>query len=182
MQWKSMYGGVALVVLCAAGTASAETPSKKTAVERGEYLSKIGGCNDCHTPWIMENEKPKPDMSRMLSGHPADMELPSPPEPKGPWVWMGAATNTAFAGPWGISYATNLTPHATGMKEWTEAEFIGAMRTGKHRGKGRPILPPMPWFAIAEATDEDLKAIWAYLKSIPAMDNAVPAPQPPGSE
>ena len=160
--------------------AQSNSPRHATEEERGKYLTTIGGCNDCHTPWAPGPDgQPAPVKERLLSGHPADMELPPLPEPRGPWIWAGAASMTAFSGPWGISYATNLTPHDTGMGTWTEEEFIGAMRTGKHRGEGRPILPPMPWFSLAEATDEDLKAIWAYLQSIPPIDNRVPAPEPP---
>jgi hypothetical protein len=89
---------------------------------------------------------------------------------------------TAFAGPWGISYAANLTSDsATGIGAWTEEQFIKSMRTGKHLGaeNGRPILPPMPWPFISKMTDEDLSAVYAYLKSLPPVSNRVPAPTPP---
>ena len=88
---------------------------------------------------------------------------------------------TAAVGPWGVSFSANLTPdEETGIGDWTEEEFIGAVRTGTHRGIGRPILPPMPWFNLAMATDEDLQAIFAYLQSIPAVANQVPdAIEPP---
>lgn len=89
---------------------------------------------------------------------------------------VGAGTNTAWAGPWGISYTANITPdQKTGIGLWTEDMFIGAMRTGKQMGNGRPILPPMPWNWYAKMTDDDLKSIFMYLKSIPPIDNAVPA-------
>ena len=90
---------------------------------------------------------------------------------------------TAWAGPWGVSFSANLTPDMeTGIAEWEESTFIQAMRTGKHQGQpiGRNILPPMPWPMIGQATDEDLKAIWAYLRSIPPINNQVPFPVPPG--
>jgi hypothetical protein len=87
---------------------------------------------------------------------------------------------TAWVGPWGISFAANLTPDmVTGSGAWTEEAFIAAMRTGKHLGAGREILPPMPWFNLTNATDEDLSAIFAYLKSIKPIENMVPAPVPP---
>lgn len=149
------------------------------AVRRGEYLVTIGGCNDCHTPFKMGANGPEPDMERMLSGHPESLVMPPPPTPVGPWLWSGAATNTAFAGPWGVSYATNLTPDQnTGMGVWTEELFVRAMRTGKHYGTSRPIMPPMPWQNLAQATDEDLKAIYAYLRSIKPIQNRVPDYQP----
>jgi hypothetical protein len=79
-------------------------------IERGKYLVTIMICNDCYTPYKMGPKGPEPDMSRMLSGHPEQMKMPPPPKPSGPWVASFAATNTAFAGPWGISYTSNLTP------------------------------------------------------------------------
>jgi hypothetical protein len=89
---------------------------------------------------------------------------------------------TSFVGPWGISYAANLTPDsATGIGAWTEDVFMKTLRTGKHLGmeNGRPILPPMPWEFIGKMTDEDLSAVFAYLRNLPAISNRVPAPVPP---
>jgi mono/diheme cytochrome c family protein len=144
-------------------------------VERGRYLVAVGGCNDCHTPFKMGPKGPEPDMAQMLSGHPASAKLPPPPRSDGPWVWHGSATNTAFAGPWGVSYAPNLTPDEdTGLGAWTEHVFVSALRTGKHLGFGRPILPPMPWQGYAQMTDDDLKAVFAYLKTVPPRKNKVP--------
>jgi mono/diheme cytochrome c family protein len=144
-------------------------------VKRGEYVVTIGSCNDCHTPWKMGAKGPEPDFTRRLSGHPAEMVMPPAPKPTGPWLWAGAATNTAFAGPWGVSYAINLTPDdASGLGKWTEAMFVEAMRTGKHAGVGRPILPPMPWPALAAMNDADLKAVFAYLRSIKPIKNMAP--------
>jgi hypothetical protein len=145
-------------------------------VKRGEYLVSTSGCHDCHTPWKMGPNGPEPDMSRMLSGHPEDLEVPPPPAPKdNVWIWSGAATNTAFAGPWGISYTMNLTPDRnTGIGIWTEDLFIRTIRSGRHWGHGRPILPPMPWTVYRNMTDEDLKAIFAYLRTIPPIVNHVP--------
>ena len=158
-----------------------ETPTAGD-VKRGAYVVSIASCNDCHTPLKMGPKGPEPDLTRLLSGHPADMVMPPAPKPTGPWLWTGAATNTAFAGPWGVSYAINLTPDATGLGNWTEAMFVKAMRTGKHGGVGRPILPPMPWQALAAMTDADLKAVFAYLRSIKPIKNipppAIVAPPP----
>jgi hypothetical protein len=149
-------------------------------VGRGKYLVAVMICNDCHTPFKMGPKGPEPDMSRMLSGHPEQMKMPPPPKPVGPWTASIAATNTAFAGPWGISYTSNLTPDKnTGLGIWTEDMFVKAMRTGKHMATSREIQPPMPWHFIGQATDEDLKAIFAYLKSIPPITNHVPDYEPP---
>ena len=183
-----VLAGVALalgpVSAPAAGVQSSETQVVRD-VARGGYLVKIMGCNDCHTPFRLGPNGPEPDMSRMLSGHPQLLVMPPAPDlGAGPWLFAGSATNTAWAGPWGISYTANLTPDAkTGIGKWTEEMFIGAMRTGKQMGNGRPILPPMPWPWYAQMNDDDLKSIFLYLKSIPAIDNAVPPPviaPPPG--
>lgn len=88
---------------------------------------------------------------------------------------------TAFAGPWGVSFTANLTPDPeTGvLRDYTEEQFIRALRTGRHQGQGRQILPPMPWPFIGKMTDEDLKAVFAYLRQIPPVRNKVPDPIPP---
>ena len=166
----------------AKSTADSATPTA-SRLERGKYLVNFGGCNDCHTPLKMGSKGPEPDFSRMLSGHPGDMQLPPPPKlENSPW-FAATAGMTAWAGPWGISYAANLTPDEnTGLGIWTEEMFIKAMRTGKHMGESREILPPMPWQNAATLTDEDLKAVFAYLRSIPAIKNQVPEPIAPGGK
>ena len=114
-------------------------------------------------------------MSVMLSGHPQALVMPPPPALSAPWMFAGAATSTAFAGPWGISYAINLTPDdETGIGLWSEQVFVNALKTGRHMGVGRPIMPPMPWSSTAAMTDDDLKAIYAYLRSIQPRKNQVP--------
>ena len=160
--------------------AQPEPAAPAVSVERGEYLVTIAGCHDCHTPWKMGPEGPAPDMTRMLSGHPEEMALPAPPALQPPWGASFALSMTAYAGPWGISYATNLTPDEnTGMGIWTEQMFIDAMRTGRHMGASRQILPPMPWPWYGKMTDEDLKSVYAYLRTIPPIHNRVPTPVPP---
>jgi len=80
---------------------------------------------------------------------------------------------TAWAGPWGISYTRNLTPDKeTGLGSWTEQQFVDTIRNGREQGRGRQILPPMPWPAYRNMTDADLKSIFAYLKTIPAITSA----------
>lgn len=148
-------------------------------IARGGYLVRAMGCADCHTPMTMGPQGPVPDFARGLSGHPQGMALPPAPAAQGPWGWGGALSKTAFWGPWGTSYASNLTPHASGLGGWTEAEFIGSMRNGKHRGSGRPVAPPMPWPAFSQLNDADLKAMFAYLMAQPAVSNEVPPYQPP---
>lgn len=153
-------------------------PAAQTQIQRGEYLVKFGDCSACHTPLKFGPNGPEPDMAKFLSGHPEDTKLPPDLKP-GPW-FAATAGMTAWAGPWGISYAANITPDTnTGLGIWTEEMFLATMRTGKHMGAGRPILPPMPWQASSNLTDEDLKAMFAYLKSMPAIKNRVPEPVSP---
>jgi mono/diheme cytochrome c family protein len=151
--------------------------------ERGKYLVTLAGCHDCHSPKVFESGAPEPDPKRLLSGHPANEKLPEVPwSAISPERWGAIANNhfTAWAGPWGVSFTANLTPDtATGLGSWTEEMFIKALRTGKHQGEGRPILPPMPWPMISQMSDEDLKAVFAYLRTLPSITNAVPEPLPP---
>jgi hypothetical protein len=119
-------------------------------------------------------------MTRALTGHPAGMTMPPAPAVPMPWMWVGAATNTAFAGPWGVSFTANLTPdEETGLGTWTEEMFIQTMKTGKHQGKGRPVLPPMPVSVLAQLTDSDIRSLFAYLRSLKPVSNRVPAPIDP---
>lgn len=151
-------------------------------VKRGEYLVQTMGCNDCHSPKIMTPQGPAPDPKRLLSGHPSD-EVLAPIADKN--VLKGYALFsmglTAGIGPWGTTYAANLTPDETGLGNWTLEQFGKAVRQGKSKGmdNGRMLLPPMPWQNLVNLSDADLKAIWAYLRSIPPVKNVVPAPVPP---
>jgi len=156
------------------------TTDVERQIERGRYLVNAGACNDCHTPWTMGPDGPHPDPARLLSGHPGLLQLPPAPEPVGPWIMSVAATNTAWAGPWGTSFTANLTPdEETGIGSWSADTFVQALRTGKHMGIGRPILPPMPWPMYSQLEEADLRAIFAYLRSIPPIENRVPEPLPP---
>jgi len=150
-------------------------------IARGEYLVWFGGCNDCHTPWKMGPRGPEQDFSRRLSGHPADLKMPPAPAlPAGPWAMNASGTMTAWSGPWGVSFTANLTPDKeTGLGDWTEEMFIATMKTGRHQGKGRPLLPPMPYFNLQKLSDEDIKSVFAYLQSLPPISNRVPAPIDP---
>lgn len=163
---------------------TAESPGAAVVddVKRGEYLVQTMGCNDCHSPKIMTPQGPAPDPKRLLSGHPSDEAL-APIADKS--VLKGYALFsmglTAGIGPWGTTYAANLTPDDTGLGNWTLEQFGKAVRQGKSKGmdNGRMLLPPMPWQNLVNLSDADLKAIWAYLRSIPPVKNVVPAPVPP---
>jgi hypothetical protein len=158
--------------------------SQAEMISRGKYLVTGSSCNDCHSPKMMTPMGPVPDTTKLLSGHPGAQPI-LPIDKKalqpGNWVLIGPDL-TMFVGPWGISYAANLTPDsATGIGTWTDDVFIKTLRTGKHLGQdgGRQILPPMPWNFVAQFSDEDLKSIFLYLKALPPISNKVPAPVSP---
>jgi len=163
-------------------TDNAWLPAKDSAarVKRGEYLVKTIGCDDCHSPKKMGPHGPEIIPELRLSGFPKTAKLPeldTKAVQKG-WVLL-APDLTAAIGPWGISYASNLTSDQTGIGNWKEENFLKAIREGKLKGidGSRPILPPMPWFTYRNMTDEDLKSIFAYLKTIKPVNNAVPNPK-----
>jgi mono/diheme cytochrome c family protein len=178
----------ALVVASTAWTLAAhaaETAGAPAAaadpVARGKYIVSTSGCHDCHTPFKPTADGgAEPDFSRALSGHPESLLMPAAPTPQSPWLMTAADTNTAWAGPWGVSFTANLTPDPeTGLGKWTVRNFKDTIRTGRHFGRGRPILPPMPWPVYRNLTDEDLEAVFAYLQTVPPIRNKVPAPRPP---
>jgi len=180
-----LAAGLLCVAIAVTASAQKRDPKIAAMIERGKYLVTIGSCNDCHSPKIMTPKGPAVDESKILSGSPAGQPIPALPDGVlGPGKW-GAITSmdlTIWAGPWGVSFTRNLTPDKeTGLGSWTEAIFIKALRTGKDMGEGRPILPPMPWEMIGKATDGDLKAMFAYLQSLPPVKNAVHDPIPPAA-
>jgi len=174
----ALLGAIAVAPPADAGEPGALTVEQAA---RGKYLVSTSGCMDCHTPMKMGPNGPEWDLSRTLSGHPEDLKMPPVPAlPPGPWLVVSGATNTAFAGPWGVSFSANLTPDPdTGLGQWTVQDFKNTIRTGRHLGRGRPVLPPMPIPMYRNFTDADLEAIFTYLQSIPAISNRVPEPLPP---
>jgi hypothetical protein len=155
----------------------------ESQIKWGEHLITVGACHDCHTPKKMTEFGPVLDSARWLSGHPAGMpgiDIDRKMiQQKGLVV---TATLTEWVGPWGVSYAANLTPDGTGIGTWTEEQFFTALREGKSKGiaSARSLLPPMPWDMYRHLTDAEIKAVFAYLKSVKPISNIVPAPVPPG--
>jgi mono/diheme cytochrome c family protein len=172
-------GFVLAVMSLALWPAAEGTRSEDT--QRGKYFVDGSGCGDCHTPWKMGPSGPEPDQARLLSGHPEGLPMPAAPRlGQGLWQIVASITFTAWHGPWGTSFTANLTPdRETGLGLWTAENFVAAIRTGRRMGRGRQILPPMPYPALRNLTDDDLRAIFAYLKSIPVLVNKVPDPIPP---
>ena len=154
--------------------------SREEIIQRGKALVSTSACHDCHSPKIFTNEGMIPDTTRLLSGHPRDESFPKIPVEREGWVLFSMGL-TASVGPWGISYSANLTPDDTGIGNWTYAQFETAIRKGKYKGLegSRPLLPPMPWQQFKNFTDQDLEAIFTYLKSIKPVNNLVPAPVSP---
>ena len=149
----------------------------ESQVKWGEHLVIIGGCNDCHTPKKMGPNGPEDDMSLMLSGHPAQM-------PPANFDRMEAAkkglivtqTFTAWTGPWGTTFAVNLTSDSTGIGGWKEEQFLKALKEKKWMGleNTRPLMPPMSMMPATLMSNDELKAIFAYLKTTAPIKNVSP--------
>jgi hypothetical protein len=146
-------------------------------IQRGNYLVTIIGCSDCHSPKRMGPQGPETIPELMLSGYPAD--LPIAPIDKNVlqkgWILFSPDLCSAV-GPWGISFSANITSDATGIGNWPKENFIRAMKLGYFKGieGGRLLLPPMPWEDFAKMSDDDLNAIYAFLKSTKPVHNIVP--------
>jgi hypothetical protein len=166
-----------------------ETPKMAFAgfesqVKWGEHLVTVSACHDCHSPKKMTDHGPDIDSSLLLSGHPSQMDVPNIDRHELESKGVTATTDlTSWVGEWGISYTANLTSDATGIGNWKEDQFIYAIREGKMKGlpESRPMLPPMPWQMYRNMTDDELKAIFAYLKTTKPIHNIVPQPTPPVS-
>lgn len=175
---------VASIAACksSASDKKAERPTVPTdPVTRGAYLVNGMGCDDCHSPKRMGPNGPEVIAELRFSGYPADRPIQQPDggDLKKGFVLMGP-DNTSSVGPWGTSFAANISGDATGIGNWTEEQFLTAMKQGKSKGvaTNRMLLPPMPWTVYRNLNDEDLKAIFAYLKTTKPVHNVVPAPQP----
>ena len=165
-------------------TVSENKTDSSVLVKRGEYLVTIGVCDDCHSPKIMGPKGPEVDMERRLSGFPGTRPVPSyNKELMQSGIVQFNEDFTSAAGVWGISFAANLTGDPTGIGNWPLENFKHAIRHGKLKGMetGRDLLPPMPWTNFSKMTDEDLEAVYSYLKTIKPVNNVVPAPLPPAT-
>ena len=123
-------------------------------VRYGAYLAgPVAHCVECHSPAGADGMA---DLTRLGAG------------------------GFAFHGPWGVSYAANITSDLeTGLGRWTDSEIVASIH-GARRGGGR-VLPPMPVdYYVSGISPADLEALLAYLRSIPPIRNAVPGPEPPG--
>lgn len=177
---------VGCMLLIAACNNTASTEEKPAAalsnaelIKRGEYLVNAVGCDDCHSPKKMGPGEPEIIHELRFSGYPETRPLQKADSNvvKSGWGLVGSDL-TAWVGPWGMSFSANISSDVTGIGNWSEAQFFKAIREGKYKGldNSRPLLPPMPWFVYKNFSDEDLKAIFAFLKSTKPVENVVPAP------
>lgn len=161
---------------------TAATLSQQELIERGAYLVTIAACNECHSPKVFTAQGRIADPKRLLSGHPQGEGLLAISKEALASRWtLWNEHSTAVVGPWGVSFAANLTPDETGIGNWSLEQFKTAIRHGKYKGLegSRELLPPMPWRGYSRFADDDLKAIFTYLQSLPPVSNLVPAPISP---
>ncbi len=155
------------------------TPDSIQLVQRGEYLVNTMGCDDCHSPKKMGAQGPEVIPELRLSGYPGDRSIH---EVDTKIIQQGSVIFnydlTGSVGPWGASFAANLTSDSSGIGTWSEPQFFKAIREGKSKGldHNRTLLPPMPWQNFAKLNDNDLKAIYRYLKTTKPVRNVVPTP------
>jgi len=180
----AMASAVTITLIACKGSKSADAPAgitKDSLVKRGSYLVNAIGCDDCHSPKKFGPNGPEVIAELRFSGYPAGKALQKADTNvvKGGWVLMNHDL-TASVGPWGATFAANISSDETGIGNWTEEQFIRAIREGKMKGlsEGRPMLPPMPWFTLRNLSDLDLQSIFAYLKSSKPVRNVVPGPVP----
>ena len=158
---------------------SANIADSSRLVERGAYLVNSIGCSDCHSPKTIgaNGHEIIPELD--LSGFPSNGIVP-PIDLKSiskGWI-MFNPDGTSHLGPWGQTFAANLTSDPSGIGNWTEENFIRAIREGKYKGleNSRDLLPLMPWYFYKNLTDEDLISIFYYLKTTRPVANIVPPP------
>jgi len=154
--------------------------SNDSLVKRGSYLVNAMGCDDCHSPKRMGEHGPEVIPELRFSGYPANRPIAKADTNviKNGWALFGPDLTNAV-GPWGMSFAANISSDDTGIGTWTEKQFLKAIREGKSKGLdgSRGLMPPMPWFVYKNLNDDDLRSIFAYLKASKPVENIVPAPK-----
>ena len=179
---------MALLLLCCTGNqqpaeeVKAEIKAAVNPVAEGEYLITIMGCHDCHSPKQMTDLGPRIIPELAWSGYPADRKLPDLNTDALEKGWgLYNHDLTAFVGPWGVSFAANLTSDVTGIGTWTEEQFRISLVEGWYKGvpNSRKLLPPMPYENFADLRDEDVHALFEYLQSTKPVSNVPPQPIPP---
>lgn len=186
--FSMMSAAIAFTLYACQDSSAKEKKEKQTVpldnaamVKRGEYLVNAIGCDDCHSPKTFGAHGPEVIPALRFSGYPSNRPVQKADSNvvKQGWSMFGSDF-TSTVGPWGMSFAANLTSDATGIGNWSEEQFLTAIRFGKFKGmkEGRDLLPPMPWFVYKNLTDEDIRSIFAFLKTTKPVENVVPAPKP----
>jgi mono/diheme cytochrome c family protein len=139
---------LALSVCALATTVAVAQDGDGVSVERGRYLAKIAGCNDCHTAGYLATEGQVPESE-----------------------WLMGDT-FGWRGPWGTTYGANLRLLLGTM---SEEQWLTLARNLTAR-------PPMPWFALNEMTDEDLRSLYAFIRYLGPAGEPAPAYVPPDQE
>jgi hypothetical protein len=121
-------------------------------VRHGWYLVRLAQCNDCHTPYNKDGT-PRPDL--MFGG------------------------GQRMTGPWGDVVTPNITSDPTGISHYDESMFIKTIRTGHASGGVRELNTFMPYGYFRNMTDDDLKAIFAFLRTVNPVQHNVDNSEPP---
>lgn len=161
-----------------AGKKEKKPLSEAELVKRGEYLVNAVGCDDCHSPKTLGPNGFEVIEDLRFSGYPSERALQKVDTNSIKTGWSMFGTDfTSTVGQWGMSFAANISSDASGIGNWTEQQFFKAIREGKYKGldNSRPLLPPMPWFVYRNFSDEDISAIYHYLKTTKPVENVVPA-------
>jgi mono/diheme cytochrome c family protein len=149
MARSPIYFAVVLGVLVSVVLAVAASPSTSApSVERGRYLARIAGCNDCHTPGYVASAGTVPETQ-----------------------WL-VGDSLGWRGPWGTTYPINLRLYLQGM---TEEQWVAVARAVRSR-------PPMPWFALRDMTEQDLRSLYQFVRSLGPGGGPSPAYVPPERE
>lgn len=166
-QLSFAFAFLALVGLTGSARAD-ESAQQDSPVARGEYLATIAGCTSCHTPDRAEFQNPQTLTFEQIStiafdGHQAVDSAK-----------LLAGGRAFDLGPAGVVFSRNITPdEETGIGSWTDEQIKLAIRTGAS-ADGSVLFPVMPYHVYNGMADEDLNAIVAYLRSVPAVKNEVP--------
>lgn len=178
-----MISAVLALAVLAGCSKDAKGPGAKPGadqVEVGMALAEEWRCSYCHTPEVAgPGGKLMPDPDRLFMGHPADEPVPEIPDmvmtsPEY-MEFLDNLDTTVWATDNRIVFTANLTPDdETGIGTWTEEDFISTIRSGRHQGVGKRLKYPMPWQELAALDDEELAALFAYLRTVKPVNNKVP--------
>ena len=145
-----LAGALAALTITAVGAADSarREGAGQKMIDRGRYLMKIAGCNDCHTAGYAQTGGNVPEAQ---------------------WLTGDAL---GWSGPWGTTYAANLRLVVAGL---SEEEWVRRARSAQYR-------PPMPWFALRDMSESDLRAAYRYIRSLGTAGGPAPAYVPPGGK